>query len=71
MIHICLKSCDANYRSKMAQERIHRMEEKANQKIEDVREEQAEWDQVEGDDYDDGGEPVPIKEFLESKKKKK
>lgn len=55
----------------MVQERIHRMEEKANQKIEDVREEQAEWDQVEGDDYDDGGEPVPIKEFIESKKKKK
>lgn len=70
MIHICLKSCDANYRSQMAQERILRMEEKANQTIEDFRQELAEWDRVEGDDDDDGGEPVPIKEFLNSRKKK-
>lgn len=55
----------------MAQERILRMEEKANQTIEDFRQEQAEWDRVEGDDNDDGGEPVPIKEFLNNRKKKK
>lgn len=71
MIRICLKSCDASYRSQMAQERILRMEEKASQAVEDFRQELAEWDRVEGDDDDDGGEPVPIKEFLDSKNKKK
>lgn len=71
MIHICLKSCDAKYRSKMAQERIHRMEEKASQKIEDFLEEHAEWERVEADVDEDGGEPLPIKEFLESKRSKK
>lgn len=64
MIRICLKSCDAKYRAKMAQERVLRMEEKASQVIEDFLEELAEWDKVEGDENDDGGEPVPLKQFL-------
>lgn len=55
----------------MAQERILRMKEKASQTVEDFRQELAEWDRVEGDDDDDGGEPVPIKEFLSSRKEKK
>ena len=70
MILICLKSCDANYRTQMAQKRILRMQEKASQAVQDVRQELAEWDQVEGnndDDDDDGGEPIPIKEFLNKK----
>lgn len=55
----------------MAQERILRMTEKANQTLEAFRQELAEWDRAEGDDDDDGGEPVPIKEFLNSRRKKK
>lgn len=71
MIHICLKNSDANYRSQMTQERILRMDEKASQRIDDFRQELAEWDRAEGDDDDDGGEPVPIEEFINSRKKKK